>query len=372
MCKYNLLFWALFIGYLKSFAQFTGGNADGYGDGLLIQSTCPQLVSDFVFNGGNADGYGDGLLIQSACPQLVSDFVFTGGNADGYSDGLLIQSACPQLVANFVFNGGNADGYSDGLLTQTSCQNLIADFVYYGGNADGYSGGLLTQSNCPQLVSNFVFYGGNADGNAFAKTILGGQGTWLGLTNAWSATSNWCAGLIPTSTTDVNISTGVPFQPQLSTNSFCNDLNIGIGAALTLNGQRITVSGAFGGTGTIIGSTTSSMTIVGTGNAGTYYMSNATASSKTLSNLTLNRTSSGSVTLGDTLYLSTDLTLSNGTLNTAGKLRLLSTATKTARIGQVTGTGNISGNVIAEKFAPAGSTGWANIGNSVNNDILLN
>jgi len=100
-------------------------------------------------------------------------------------------------------------------------------------------------------------------------------------------------------------------------------------------------------------------------------MSNASASEKTLSNLTISRTA-GNVTLGDTLYLSTDLTLSNGTLNTSGKLRLLSTAAKTARIGEVTGTGNISGFVIAEKYAPAGLTGWANIGNPVNNDILLN
>ncbi|MFN5628770.1 MAG: hypothetical protein ACK48W_05735, partial [Bacteroidota bacterium] len=202
---------------------------------------------------------------------------------------------------------------------------------------------------------------------------ISSAGVWLGTTNSnWATTSNWCSGAVPISTTDVNISTGTPFQPQLSANSFCNNLSIGTGANLTLNGQNLTVSGAFSGAGTITGSTTSSMTITGTGNAGTFNMSQASESSKTLSNLTLNRTSSGSVTLGDNLNLSTDLTLSNGTLNTAGKLRLLSTATKTARIGQVTGTGNISGNVIAEKFAPAGSTGWANIGNSVNNDILLN
>jgi hypothetical protein len=164
MYKYNLLFWALFISSLKSFAQFTGGNADGYSDALLAQSSCQQLVADFAFYGGNADGYSDGLLMQSSCQQLVSNFAFYGGNADGYSDGLLTQSTCPPLVANFVFYGGNADGYSDGLLTQSTCPPLVSNFVFYGGNADGYSDGLLTQSNCPPLVSNFVFCGGNADG----------------------------------------------------------------------------------------------------------------------------------------------------------------------------------------------------------------
>ncbi len=197
------------------------------------------------------------------------------------------------------------------------------------------------------------------------------SGVWLGTTsNNWSTTSNWCGSAVPISSTNVDISTGVPFQPQLSASSLCNNLSLGTGATLTLNGQNLTVSGAFSGAGTIVGSTTSSITITGTGNAGTFNMSQASESSKTLSNLNLNRTSSGSVTLGDNLNISTDLTLSNGTLNTAGKLRLLSTASKTASIGQVTGTGNISGNVIAEKFAPGGSTGWANIGNPVNSDLI--
>jgi hypothetical protein len=149
---------------VKSFAQFTGGNAHGYADGFLAQSTCQPLVSDFVFYGGSADGFADGSLTQSNCQPLVASFVFYGGSADGYSDALLTQSNCQPLVASFVFLGGNADGYSDALLTQSNCQPLVANFVFFGGNADGYSDGLLTQSNCPPLVSNFVFFGGNADG----------------------------------------------------------------------------------------------------------------------------------------------------------------------------------------------------------------
>jgi len=222
------------------------------------------------------------------------------------------------------------------------------------------------------LTSNAICPSPSATPTSNSITItVNTSGVWLGTTNSnWSTTTNWCGSAVPISSTNVDISTGVPFQPQLSASSLCNNLSLGTGATLTLNGQNLTVSGAFSGAGTIVGSTTSSITITGTGNAGTFNMSQASESSKTLSNLTLNRTSSGSVTLGDNLNISTDLTLSNGTLNTAGKLRLLSTASKTASIGQVTGTGNISGNVIAEKFAPGGSTGWANIGNPVNNDLI--
>jgi hypothetical protein len=154
----------LCLASFKSLAQFTGGNAQGYGDALLTQSVCPQLVSNFVFYGGNADGNSDGSLTQSNCAQLVSNFVFYGGNADGNSDGSLTQSNCAQLVSNFVFYGGNEDGNSDGTLTQSNCQPLVSNFVFFGGNADGYADGSLTQSICPPLFSNFVFFGGNADG----------------------------------------------------------------------------------------------------------------------------------------------------------------------------------------------------------------
>ena len=166
MFKYAIFLLMLCMASVKSFAQFTGGNADGYGDALLAQSGCPPLVSNFVFYGGDADGHGDGTLTQSNCLPLVSNFVFFGGNADGYSDGTLTQSNCVPLVSNFVFFGGDADGYSDGTLTQSNCVPLVSNFVFYGGNADGYSDGSLTQSICPPLFSNFVFFGGNADGYA--------------------------------------------------------------------------------------------------------------------------------------------------------------------------------------------------------------
>jgi hypothetical protein len=278
-----------------------------------------------------------------------------------------------------------------GTNAQTRCINTaITTITYVTTGATG-----ATFSGLPAGVSGAMIFGNviitgtpTASGTFnYTVTLTGGCGTvtatgtitvntsglWLGTTSSnWSTTTNWCGSAVPISSTNVDISTGVPFQPHLSSSSVCNNLSIGTGANLALNGQNLTVSGSFSGAGTITGSTTSSMTITGTGNAGTFNMSQASESSKTLSNLTLNRTSSGSVTLGDNLNISTDLTLSNGTLNTAGKLRLLSTATKTARIGQVTGTGNVSGNVIAEKFAPGGLTGWANIGNPVNNDVLLN
>ncbi|MFN5169277.1 MAG: T9SS type A sorting domain-containing protein [Cyclobacteriaceae bacterium] len=148
----------------SAIAQYTGGNNDGYGDGTLIQTTCPDLTPNFIYFGGNDDGYSDGTLTQSTCTDLTPNFIYYGGNNDGYSDGTLTQSTCTDLTPNFIYYGGNNDGYSDGTLTQSTCTDLTPNFIYYGGNNDGYSDRTLTQSTCTDLTPNFIYYGGNNDG----------------------------------------------------------------------------------------------------------------------------------------------------------------------------------------------------------------
>ncbi|MFN5628075.1 MAG: T9SS type A sorting domain-containing protein [Bacteroidota bacterium] len=350
---------------------YFGGSTNGFAYKKLIASVCTPPVNASIYFGGSADGFAYKPLITSVCAPPINTSIYFGGNSQGFAYRSLIASICPPPLNTSIYFGGNSEGFAYRSLIASICPPPINTSIYFGGNSEGFAYKPLITSICPPPLNASIYFGGNAAGFSFAKGNTANAGTWLGLSNNWSVNSNWCGGLLPTATTDVSIYNGVPFQPRLTANSFCNNLLMGTGATLSLNGQNLNVTGAFSGAGKIIGSTTSSMTIVGTGNAGTFNMSNASASEKTLSNLTISRTA-GNVTLGDTLYLSTDLTLSNGTLNTAGKLRLRSTATKTARIGQVTGTGNVLGNVIAEKFAPGGSTGWANIGNSVNNDILLN
>ena len=145
-------------------AQYTGGSNDGYSDGALMQTTCPDPTPNFIYYGGNADGYGDGTLTQSTCPDLTLNFIYYGGNADGYGDGTLTQSTCPDLTLNFIYYGGTLDGYGDGKLTQAICPDLTPNFIYYGGNADGYTDGTLTQAICPNPTPDFIYYGGVSDG----------------------------------------------------------------------------------------------------------------------------------------------------------------------------------------------------------------
>ncbi len=88
--------------------------------------------------------------------------------------------------------------------------------------------------------------------------------------------------------------------------------------------------------------------------------------------LTINNTSGG-VSLLNAENLINTLTLSNGILSTNSQsFTMISTASNTARIAQITGTGDISGNVIVQRFAPGGTTGWALLGTPLSSALTLN
>jgi hypothetical protein len=89
-------------------------------------------------------------------------------------------------------------------------------------------------------------------------------------------------------------------------------------------------------------------------------------------NLTINNTSGG-VSLLNAENLLNTLTLSSGTLSlNAQVFTMISNAAGTARIGPIIGTGNISGNVTVQRFAPGGTTGWALIGTPISSALTLN
>lgn len=89
-------------------------------------------------------------------------------------------------------------------------------------------------------------------------------------------------------------------------------------------------------------------------------------------NLTIINTA-GNVLLTNAENLLNTLTLSSGTLNTNSQVfTMISNASNTARIGPITGSGNIIGNVTVQRFAPGGTTGWALIGTPISSALTLN
>lgn len=78
-------------------------------------------------------------------------------------------------------------------------------------------------------------------------------GTWTGDTSTdWNTASNWCDGVVPTSTTDVTIPAVASNQPIIGTaGGLCNDITIGTGASLTTDGtSNLSISGNFTNNGT--------------------------------------------------------------------------------------------------------------------------
>ena len=86
--------------------------------------------------------------------------------------------------------------------------------------------------------------------------------------------------------------------------------------------------------------------------------------------LTLNNNAGANITNAENLI--NTLTLNNGTFNTNSQVfTMVSTATNTARIAQITGTGNIIGNVTVQRFAPGGYTGWALLGTPISSALTF-
>lgn len=80
--------------------------------------------------------------------------------------------------------------------------------------------------------------------------------------------------------------------------------------------------------------------------------------------LTLNNTSGASLSAAENII--GNLTLNNGTFATNGQIfTMVSTATATARVAQITGSGDITGNVTVQRFVPGGTTGWAFLGTPI-------
>lgn len=104
---------------------------------------------------------------------------------------------------------------------------------------------------------------------------------------------------------------------------------------------------------------------------GTSNQSIAGNSSTTFYHLSLNN-AAGAVLANATSFEGT-LLISNGVLNVNSQVfTLVSNSSNTGRIGPITGSGNITGNVVVQRFIPGGSTGWALIGSPIASGLTLN
>jgi|GEM_PF-2969379 len=250
-------------------------------------------------------------------------------------------------------NPSNAN--RDGIVSiGTGVLNLTGDFIMNGGNGE-----------------NTLEFTAANDGDLNIGGTITGSGTLTEATG--TITYNKAGDQTITATTYYNLGiAGSGTKTCGGSFTLSGGLNLTAGT-LSLNGNTLTVNGdVTRNSGTIKGSTTSNLTIAGTASNCSLYFDQTSSASRSLNNLTLSRPNGA--TLVDTLELNNTLSVTNNaTLNTNNKLILISTASTTARVADLS-AGTVSGKVIAQRYVPGGTDKrrWrffsspANISNSYN------
>ncbi len=178
---------------------------------------------------------------------------------------------------------------------------------------------------------------------------------WTGATSTdWNTATNWSPNGIPASLTNVTIpdvsgasgnfpvlnsgANGMAFDVTIDANA---NIDITSGYILTINGDLTNNGSPSVGAGALLFQGTSLQNI----NGNVYY-----------TDLTIDNSGAGVVSNGNDSIIGT-LTLTNGNFETSGTFVLMSNASNTARIAEITG-GSISGDITALRYIDAGSTNW--------------
>ena len=214
---------------------------------------------------------------------------------------------------------------------------------------------------------NISVTSGNFCGTSPSSTSpvsLTSRGTWLGFNTNWNNPSNWCGG-VPTSTTDVIIPlVASGHYPVISTGTaLSRNITIGPGASLKVDDETLKVSGSLMING-VFDVTDGELELDGT--AGMQSISGSAFLDHTIDKLKISNVNGVSLTgINDTLKISGTIKfgVSNAILHTNNNLTLLSSATGTASVGDMTNNGansgnDITGNVTVERYIPNHFKAW--------------
>ena len=253
----------------------------------------------------------------------------------------------PQVNISWTANPSIGSGLPAGAGTASAANASITvtptatGTIIYTATATGANG-------CPAAATSTV-------------TLNVSNNTWAGIDNNWFNAANWCGG-IPTSGTNVSIPVvGSGLYPIISTGTaLANNVNIAAGAtAITVNGTGIfSLAGTVTNAGGTFDLTAGTLNLAGSGSAS---IAGSAILNGTVKNLTVSANSS--ITSGGTnmLNVTGDVSFltSGNTFTTNNNLTLVSGATSTASITDITAnttlTGNsITGDAVVQRYIPAG------------------
>jgi hypothetical protein len=322
-------------------------------------------ICDFVMSGGEANINTVGSTVTSAAPFHIdtpgSAFAMTGGaitivNAGGGSAQLGYLNDIAGTVTGGTLQLGNSSTSSSQTMQLQSASNIPALVI----GSSNVRGRIMTT---PLTILNQVsIKSGTLDANN-ANLTVGGHWTSTGAfipgtgsVNFNSASTQSISGNVTETFNQLQLSGGSPkifmtpvsVAGNFSISGSCEADFSQTTGSLSLKGNLINDGKFTSGTGTVVFNGTSAQSISG-------------ASVTSFNHITLNNTAG--LTLQADVNIDGTLGLNNGTFNVnSHNVRFRSGSTSTGRIGQITGTGDFSGNATFERFVPGGTTGWALIG----------
>ncbi|MBK6835698.1 MAG: fibronectin type III domain-containing protein [Bacteroidetes bacterium] len=283
-----------------------------------------------------------------------------------------------------TFNGTAAQAINGTATSQTFNNFTIAKTAGTTLSSGG-STTTITTNNLTQTTGNFTAPATLNVTAAASSSILLSAGTFtsgaqINVNGSWTNTGatftpgSGTVNFIGTSAQNISRTGGETFNHIAFTNTGIKTLNSAITALgnFTINtnsnldvnttNNQITIRGNFSNSGTL---TTRNGNIFLNG---TTNQSIGGTSTTNFYDLTLNN--NAGATLANAENIIGALILNNGTFTTTGQtLTLVSTATGTGRIAAITGSGDIIGNVTAQRFMPGGTTGWAFLGSPINSAL---
>ncbi|MCB0699406.1 MAG: T9SS type A sorting domain-containing protein [Chitinophagales bacterium] len=262
------------------------------------------------------------------------------------------------------------DGANNDKATVMSFNGSSWSAVSGSGISDG-SAYYSTIAISPSDNSMYIAYKDYSAG--YAATVMKHAGAaptvnkWDGSSSkSWNTASNWSANTVPTATSNVEIPSGAPRYPSITSGtSSCKNLTIKSGASVTVDGGTLEISGTITNNGTfdaeagkIVLKGSSKQTIA----AGTF-------TNKTVWKLELDNSAGGEIS--DTIFITHTYYPTSGTMTTNDKLVLKADSNHTARVDAGHYQGNyFSGKVTVEQYIP-GKRAFRFMGHPFSHSISL-
>lgn len=210
-------------------------------------------------------------------------------------------------------------------------------------------------------VGSYTYYASCSNNNTCrtaANFVIGSTGQWIGGTSTdWSNPANWCGG-VPSINTDGTIVAAAPYKPILSTGTgTVRNLTIQSGATLAITNARMQISGTI----TASNSITATNGTIELNGSSTQTLSGSSFTGRTLRNLIASNSIAAASSAGDTLRITGSLSFGNvngKNINSNDNITLVSNASGTARIADITNNGSnnsntVSGKFVVERYVPA-------------------